>query len=316
MPDPLPPLPQRDPAGHKGSFGTVAVVGGSAGPVRMIGGPALAAIGALRAGAGLARLVCPQPVLDSAICIAPSATGLAMPVDERGEIVPHEAARVVDQAIAGCACLAIGPGLGVGEGPRAATLRAITQEDRPVVVDADALNCLADLPEFGHDLRAAAILTPHPGEFRRVARAAGMGDADLIAPERRTEGAQRLAQVLGCIVVLKGAHTVVADALRSWTDDSPPNPVLGTAGTGDVLTGMIAAIVAQAFKPAIPAGSRTVTTEQRGGLGLFDCARLAVRAHAAAAAQWRRDRAASGGMLALELADRVPAAMESLRAHA
>ena len=93
----LPSLPPRDPAGHKGTFGTVSVIGGCASDPRMIGAPALAARGALRAGAGLARLVLPAPVLDAGLVVEPSATGRAMPTDASGRVVPHEAARVIDE---------------------------------------------------------------------------------------------------------------------------------------------------------------------------------------------------------------------------
>src|SRR5690606_19702278 len=89
---PLPPLPPRDPAGHKGTFGTVAIVGGCATPAtRMIGAPALAALAALRAGAGLARLVMPAPILDAGLTITPSATGRPLPTDATGAVIPHEA---------------------------------------------------------------------------------------------------------------------------------------------------------------------------------------------------------------------------------
>lgn len=167
-PLPLPPLPRRDPSGHKGTFGTVAVVGGCAQPgVRMIGAPALSALAALRAGAGLARLVMPTPVLEAGLTITPSATGRPLPTDLTGAVVAHEAAAVIDELARTCDCIAIGPGLGLGEGARAAALRAVQQEEVPVVVDADAINNLAEVPELVRDLRAAAVLTPHPGEFRR-----------------------------------------------------------------------------------------------------------------------------------------------------
>lgn len=280
----------------------------------MIGGPALAAIGALRAGAGLVRLICPEPILNAAITICPSATGVAMPVGDDGSLVPHEATRAVDEALNACQCLAIGPALGTGDGARAAALRTATQDVHPVVIDADALNCLSSLPDLRGDFHAPAILTPHPGEFKRLAGALGLGDLDPVTSERRSDAAQSLARSLGCVVVLKGAVTVVADALRVWTDDSAPNSALSTAGTGDVLTGVIAGIVAQHFRPALPAGSRTITTEARGGVGLYDCARAGVRAHALAARAWADVGNRTGGMLAMELADLIPHAVESMRA--
>lgn len=319
---PLPPIPRRDPKGHKGTFGTVFVFGGcvaapGAGPsqrVRMVGGPALSAIAALRVGAGLARLALPEPLLNAGLSIAPSTTGVAVPVDHEGDVVGHEAARILDEAAASCECIAIGPGMGVSEGARAAAMRAVGQDECPVVVDADALNNLADVPELRQDFHAGAVLTPHPGEYRRLAESLGV-IADPAGDERaRADAAERLAQSLGCVVALKGARTVVSDGHRTWTDDHE-NPCLATAGTGDVLTGAIAGLIAQFHRRPIVAGERTVTSERLGGLGLFDCARLGVRVHALAAAAWSAKHGATGGMLAQELADLLPDAVESLRAR-
>ncbi len=333
----LPRLPTRDAAGHKGTFGRVAVVGGCAAHPRMIGGPALAAIAALRAGAGLVRLVMPEPVLTAGLTVAPSATGAAIGVGEDDQIEPHEAARALDEALEGCDCLAIGPGLGSGgAGARAICLRAVMQQERPAVVDADALNNLAATPGLRHDFRAAAVLTPHPGEFERLSTSLGLGLGTGAATDEaaRPAACAALAQTLGCVVVLKGAPTVVSDGHRTWINvgDGARNPTLATAGTGDVLTGLIAALIAHAGAR----GSRgedlralaAAALRARGmghhapadaahradqGLSLYDCARLGVRAHAIAGLAWSRASGASGGMLALDLAAHIPAAVESLR---
>lgn len=368
---PLPTLPSRAPSGHKGVFGTVAVVGGTAGSLppepgdarraalaemrsraRMVGGPALSALAALRAGAGLVRLVMPSQTLDAGLVIAPSATGLAIPSDGSGAIVPHEGARVIDELAEDADALAVGPGLGAGEGPQALALRAAQQERAPVVLDADALNNLAEVPELRLDFRAAAVLTPHPGEFRRLALALGLGAAgqldqggalDPAAPASRPNAAEALAQTLGCIVVLKGARAVVSDGHQTWTNEGPgsgaDNPSLATAGSGDVLTGALGALVAW-LHPRRETRTRALLTELAAraleakgsrlagagagaggggspppaGFTLFDCARLAVRAHSLAALLWReRHGGASGGMLAGELADLLPEAMERMR---
>lgn len=410
--DPLPPLPPRDPAGHKGTFGTVAIVGGCAGggsvgasaggsgerspratdppsgsvphvtAGRMIGGPALSALAALRAGAGLVRLVMPAPVLDAGLVIAPSATGLAIPVDAAsgaggggggGAIIAHESARIIDELSSAVDCLAIGPGLGVSAGARALCLRAVQQQETPLVLDADALNNLADIPHLHEDFHAAAVLTPHPGEFRRLAIAVRLGGdgAAATAPgapldptndATRPAAAESLARALGCIVILKGARTVVTDGHRTWTNDGPDsgaaNPALAVAGSGDVLTGLLAALIAW-LHPRRDTRRRTIlqdlarkALEARGSrlagatlseprtsahseprtsvraassstdspsepppsFSLFDCSRLAVRAHADAASLWReRHAGASGGMLASELADLLPEALEQMR---
>lgn len=314
---PLPSLPPRDQAGHKGTFGTVAVVGGCCtGGVRMIGAPALAAMAALRVGAGLAKLVMPGPILSAGIVLAPSATGLALPVGADDQVEPHDAAAGIDQAVAACDCLVVGPGMGLSAGTTAAALRAVQQHDVSVVIDADAIVALAAVPELARDFHAAAVLTPHPGEFRKLAKPFGV-DEDPVDPKTRPRAAEHLAQRLGCIVVLKGAGTVVSDGHRTWVNTTG-NAVLATAGTGDVLAGVIAGLAAQFVAKPEHARPWPMPPKPRPAgkpLDLFDAARLAVAAHGMAAHRWRAARGASAGMLASELLVELPAVIESLRAR-
>src|SRR5262245_59622409 len=108
----LPPLPRRDPRGHKGTFGTVVVVGGCASKGRrMSGAPPLAAPAALRAGCGLAKLAVPSPIVNSALVICPSATGISIPVDGRGEMIGSDAAEVLDEQFGSAQAVVVGPGL-------------------------------------------------------------------------------------------------------------------------------------------------------------------------------------------------------------
>lgn len=333
----LPPLPRRDPNGHKGTFGSVAIIGGRAGPdVQMIGAPALAALGALRAGAGLAKLIVPEPIAAAAISICPSATALPAPTGTDGTMRPQPLIELTDRALGArtegtttdrCESVVIGPGLGGGDAPRAATLRAIQQLDTPIVLDADGLNALAEIPEFWRDFRAPAVLTPHPGEFRRLAAALTL-NADPITVASRPAAAELLAQRLGCVVVLKGAGTIVSDGHRTWTC-TRGHACLATAGTGDVLAGVIAGLIAQfvrlgpeaqlraaAHKAALARGLTSAPaphTAQPPTLDLFDAARLAVQAHALAGERWASARSAAAGLLAAELATEIPAILESLR---
>jgi ADP-dependent NAD(P)H-hydrate dehydratase len=311
----LPSLPVRDPRGHKGTFGTVAVVAGCCeGHHRMIGAGALAGTGALRAGCGLLKLVMPEPILAAGITLCPSATGLALPVDDHGTIVPHEAVPIFDEAVAGCGCLAIGPGLGSGDNVRGLVLRAVQQEQTPIVADADAINALAEIPELWRDFRAAAILTPHPGEFRRLAASLKI-ELDPVDPGSRPLAAAALAQRLGCVVVLKGAGTVVSDGQRSWTCEID-NAALATAGTGDVLTGVIAGLVAQFVAPPEPPRPAPMPPRPIPAgkpLDLFEAACLGVRTHALAAQRWVEAHEASAGLLAEELCGVIPGVMGSLR---
>lgn len=287
----IPPLPTRDTRGHKGTFGTVAVLGGQAGATPMIGSSALTAIAALRAGAGLVKILAPEPVLHAILTVAPSATGVALAVGPDGAPVAHLGAESLDRALDRCSCLAIGPGLGISRGAAALTLRALGQNTVPVVADADALNVIAGLPDLVRDVRARAVLTPHPGEFARIATPLGVTAEPTLAHDR-PRAAEELAQRLGCVVVLKGAGTVISDGQRTWVHEAA-DASLATAGTGDVLTGAIAGLIAQ----------------HDGALDLYDCARIAVVAHADAARLWRERRHASAGLLAMELADFLPEAL-------
>ncbi|MCA9294465.1 MAG: NAD(P)H-hydrate dehydratase [Phycisphaerales bacterium] len=317
---PPPPLPARDPRGHKGTFGTVAIIGGCAADhpsthtaqTRMIGGPALAALAALRTGAGLARLVMPAPILDAALTTAPEATGLALPVDNTQQVIGHEAAAVVDQLLPTAHGILIGPGLGAPDdapGVQAAVVRTVGQEAVPVVVDADAINALATMPDIHRDIRASMIITPHVGEFKRLTSALGMHASDVTASiDAQCEGACSLAAFLGCVVVLKSNATVVADAVRAWAHDQP-NSALATAGSGDVLAGVIAGLVAQ-HAPRVPAILRRADDI---GPTLFDLARTGVLVHAQAGATWAASNHASGGLLARDLLNHIPQAIESLR---
>lgn len=351
MNDPLPPIPHRPTTGHKGTFGTALVIGGCVGGglrPRMIGAPVLSSLAAARAGAGLVRLGMPAPLLDAALSMLPSATGLALPVDGDGDLVPHEFAATLDAELDRADVVAIGPGLGRSHGAAMATLRAVGQDRVPVVADADALNNLADTVEFARELRAPMVITPHPGEFARLASAAGMR-FDPRDPSLREPAARELAQRLGCVVVLKGAGSIVSDGHRAWTCTAG-HPCLATAGTGDVLTGLIAGLIAQfaprpeqareqrmramalarlpehlrALAPATASGETGAPSGERAGeraggaatapsLDLFDAARVGVQLHAEAGERWASSRGASAGLLATELADLLPSVIETHR---
>lgn len=314
QPPPLPVVPTRDPSGHKGTFGTVAVVGGCALPgVRMFGAPALAARAAFRAGCGLVRLIVPESVLDATVSLSPSATAAGLPTHADGSLVPHKAAEVFDRGVRDADAIVIGPGLGPAHtGAAGLTLRALGQTEVPVIADADALNALAATPDFQPDLRASTIITPHPGEYRRLAETLKL-DFDPVAPDQRAFAAEAMALRLGVVVVLKGANTVVSDGLRTWICDRG-HAALATAGTGDVLAGLIGGLIAQFVGPGPQAIGGMVLPRPPGKpLDLFDSARLGVEAHAIAGEQWAESHHAAAGLLASELADELPTVLESLR---
>ena len=313
---PLAPLPARDRDGHKGTFGTVVVVGGCAmglgthphagdvGARVMFGGPVLCARAALRSGCGLVDLALPAPLVPGALVALESATAHALPVDAAGELDASGSAAVLDPVLSSASALAIGPGLGGGHAVAQLVVRLLARDALPTVVDADALNALAATPRFDLDFRAPAILTPHPGEYGRLAAALGLSAlADGASSAELHRAAQALAQRVGAVVILKGSRTTVSDGIHAWSIHAG-SPALATGGSGDALAGICASLVAQ-FGPASRARS----------LSMLDCARWAVIVHGMAALRWS---AAHGqaGMLAQELCDSVPEALEEARQHA
>ncbi|MEM0984300.1 MAG: NAD(P)H-hydrate dehydratase [Planctomycetota bacterium] len=305
---PLPKLPPRAADSHKGTHGTALILGGCARPASaMLGAPTLTARAALRAGVGLARLLVPKPLLIPALEQIPEATAIGLAVDRDLAVIPHDAAETLDHALTIADCLAVGPGLGPGDEAESLSVRALGQQDVPVVADADALNALARIRSYPELIRAATIITPHPGEFARLTDRLGMATLG-----KRDHDAAELARRLGIIVVLKGAGTVVTDGLRTWTCRRG-HPCLAVGGTGDVLTGVIAALVAQHVAPGPQAiGSFTMPKPPDKPLDLFDAARLGVEAHAIAGERWAETHEASSGLLARELADLMPSSLERL----
>jgi hydroxyethylthiazole kinase-like uncharacterized protein yjeF len=224
----------RTPDGHKGDYGRVLVVAGSRGKT---GAAHLAAVGALRSGAGLVTIATPsscQPVLSA---MAPEYMTEALPETDAGldpQAVDHvlEIARDV---------IAIGPGLGQAAGTRAFIRALVDRATMPLVIDADGLNAFAGDPDrlAGREGRDV-IITPHPGE---MARLVGMSTDEVQAS--RLEIARNFAVAHHLFVVLKGHRTLVATPDEKIFINPTGNPGMATGGTGDVLTGMIAAWLAQ-----------------------------------------------------------------------
>ncbi len=314
---PPPPIPTRDPAAHKGTSGTVLIVGGAAGSaaddrLRMIGAPALAGRAAIRAGAGLVRIAAPEPVLSAILTDLNEATGVPLACDASGALLAHEAASALDQQFDHRACLGVGPGLGAGDGVAAIVLRCLGQTETPVVLDADGLNALASMAHYPGEIRAPCVLTPHPGEFRRLAAPLGIS-LDPTDAAQRPDACAELARRLGAVVVLKGKGSVVSDGQRVWVC-ARGAPCLATGGTGDVLTGLLAAMIAQFVSPAPAAiGGIAMPRPADKPLDLYDAARVAVEAHAIAGERWSESHHASAGLLATELADLLPGVLETMR---
>ncbi len=257
-----PLLPARPRDANKGTFGKVMVVGGS---INYTGAPYMAAMGAARVGAGLVTMAVPQPIYPVVAARSVEPTFVLLPSD-MGALTPA-AMRVLGEALAGYKALLLGPGIGQEEvtvefvrqllGLRPAggrtTLGFVAREEvqearsyeLPVtVIDADGLNALAKTPEWWQHTAARLVLTPHPGELARM-----RGITVEQVQTDRLSAAREAAAAWNQVVVLKGAYTVVAAPDGRETILPFANPALATAGTGDVLSGAIAGLLAQGLAP-------------------------------------------------------------------
>jgi ADP-dependent NAD(P)H-hydrate dehydratase len=223
---------------HKGDYGRALLVGGSRG---MSGAIALAGMGAVRGGAGLVTLAVPDPILDTVAALEPSYMTVPLPADREGRMGAAAHAKIA--AVAREAdCLACGPGLGRGDQAIDVVAWMYTSLPQPIVFDADALYALSHRGELLERPGGPRVLTPHPGEFRRLV------DRDDLAPEDADEAAVELAARCNIVVVLKGHRTLVTDG-RATTRNTTGNPGMATGGSGDVLTGLITALVCQKLPP-------------------------------------------------------------------
>ena len=277
-------LAARPDDGHKGTFGHVLVVAGARG---YTGAPQLAALGAARGGAGLVTVCVPESIYP--VVAAHLLEVMPAPLPDAGSGALHpEGLPALLQHLRAADALVIGPGLGRAAETGAVLFDVLRAAGGPVVVDADGLNIAAARGFDWHEVSQPAVLTPHPAE---MARLAGL-EASAVQRDRR-DVARRYAREHGVVVVLKGAETVVAAPDGREHVDSHQVVALASGGTGDVLAGLLGAMLAQ-------------------GLQVFDAAVAAVTVHATAGlrAQARRGRA---GALASDVIDELPQAQESLR---
>ncbi len=282
-------LPKRPYAANKGTFGRVLVVAGS---INYIGAAYLACTGAIRVGAGLVTLATAaslQPILASKLT---EVTYLPLPEAQPGIISPG-AAKLVHRELGQYDVLLLGCGLGQSEPATdfiRSTLLGAKPLPLPLVLDADALNTLAKTPDWWNQLTNDAILTPHPGEMSRLADTA----IDRVQSDR-TGTAQKVAQEWQKTVVLKGAYTVVATPGGQTRISPIANPGLASAGTGDVLSGVIAAMLAQGLSPA-------------------DAAACGVYLHAEAG-EIVKARLGDAGMIASDLLPELPLVIKRLKEY-
>jgi ADP-dependent NAD(P)H-hydrate dehydratase / NAD(P)H-hydrate epimerase len=246
-PEILEQVPRRRPEQNKYSAGTVLLVGGSRG---LTGAPSLAAEAAFRADAGYVAVAVPDstlPVFEQRLL---EAVKLPCPEDD-GKISPRAIEPIAEFA-AKAGSLALGPGLGRGDGPREVVRRLLEELDRPAVVDADGLH---DLEPFSRS--APTVLTPHEGELARL-----LGVQSSWVAAHRIEAVKRAADTFGCVCLLKGADTLVASpGEEGVVVVALGTPALATAGSGDVLTGIVAAFLAKKLDARTAAAAAAVAQQ-------------------------------------------------------
>jgi len=253
-----PPLPQRNPAGHKGSFGKLLIIGGSE---NYRGAPALAAGAALKSGAGYVRLAVPEGLIPQIFPLVPEAVFL--PQGGSGSIGAEHLPELLEQATASNAAV-IGPGLSTDPESVRLARDFIASAELPLIIDGDALTALAGREELCRDREFPSILTPHPGEMARL-----LGSSVSEVEARRIDTALEAADRYGAAVVLKGAHSIIASPEgRVWINLTG-NSGMGTAGSGDVLSGLIGALAAGVLTPE---SSEILTDTLRQGVYLHGLA--------------------------------------------
>lgn len=234
-------FPERAPGAHKGTYGHLLIVAGAVGKT---GAAVLAATGALRSGAGLVTVATPADALPLVASGRPELMTEPLPVTRSGELAPEALDRALALAAARDAAV-VGPGLGQGSATRAFVRELVKRCPVPLLVDADGLNAIAPSEREAGALEAlrrdaATVLTPHPGE---MARLVGLRAAEVQG--RRLETARRCAQETGAFVILKGQRTLVCRPDGLAAVNPTGNPGMATGGTGDVLAGIVGALLAR-----------------------------------------------------------------------
>jgi hydroxyethylthiazole kinase-like uncharacterized protein yjeF len=223
---------------NKGKFGHVLVIGGSYGKA---GAPSMASLAALRTGAGLVTAAVAQPILDAVARITPEMMTIPLRAGSQGEISSSNLdAETLKELIERKTVLAIGPGLGQSPETEKFVLGLLEATDLPVVLDADALNILAKHPDKLDGRNRLMVLTPHPGE---MARLAGISTSEVQANRERL--AREFSMKYHVTLVLKGWRTLIAHPDGSIAINTTGNPGMAKGGSGDILTGVVAAMLAQ-----------------------------------------------------------------------
>ncbi len=258
---------------HKGDFGRALLIGGSRG---MAGSIAMSSFAALRTGSGLVTAAIPDRCLETVAAIHPAIMTVACPDDPAGRFSVESVVHL-KPFVQGASAIGVGPGMSIQPGSIAIVHELLEHHRQPRVFDADALNVLGDTESWQTAFNlAGAILTPHPGEMQRLT---GIPASDR--PSQIQE-ATEIGKRTGAVVVLKGGPTEVVDANSRYTNTTG-NPGMSTAGSGDVLTGVLTSLLGQ-------------------GLSAWDAAKLGVWMHGRAG-DIAKEKKGEAAMTAMEIID-------------
>jgi len=227
-------LPDRKPDSHKGDYGKILLLCGSVG---YTGAAALAAMGALRSGAGLVFVGVPESIY--AIEAVKLTEAIVFPLPDEGGMLSEKAIPAIRKRLKSMDAMLIGPGLGISPGTMAVLEMVLREFEGPIVVDADGISILSINPQWLKERAFPTILTPHDGEFRRLG---------IAVAEERLAGAMVAARELGCIMVRKGHETVITDGKEYYVNPTG-NPGMAVGGSGDVLAGILTGLLGQGITP-------------------------------------------------------------------
>jgi len=280
-------LPERPDLSHKGMFGKLLVVGGSE---NFFGAPALASAAAARSGTGLVTVACQQHVASTVLATFPEGTFLNLVENSEGKLDGWRSAIEVSHILGSYSAMLVGCGLGMTREKYKLVQNLLFSEVPvpPIVVDADGLNLIAKFYKWWERMSDTVILTPHIGEMSRLT---GLSISEIKSDALQI--ARFYSNKWRKIIVLKDAHTVVASPNGDASINDVANPVLASAGTGDVLAGIISGLVAQ----RVP---------------LMSAATLGVFVHSQTANNISK-RVGSSGLLASDLLSEIPVVMKKLR---
>ena len=275
-------LKKRKDDTHKGNYGRVGVIGGSVG---FTGAPYLASLASLRTGSGYAYTLIPREL--QTVMSIKLTEAIIRPIEDGGTgSFTMESLQDVIKYIKNMDVLAIGPGMGVDADRIYLVKNIIKNAKIPIVLDADAINCFSSNPEMLKDHENTIVATPHPGEMAKV-----LNISIEALQEKRVYYSELIAESYNIIVVLKGHETVVASPDGDTYINYTGNPGMATAGTGDVLTGMIASLLGQGINP-------------------FVAAKLGVYLHGIAG-DITKEQLGEYGMIASDIIDNIPLAINS-----